>query len=188
MDMPLSIPKSYLYLAAGLALVASHLTAYNAGARHRGTADDLATALTANQAASQALGAVVAKVTDNAQRSERRDTLRQEADDENTQRIRALQADRAGLVAELDRLRIATRAAGERARGACTQGQATEQGRQAASALEFVFEQCGGRYEAVALAADRAIASGLKCEAEHAADETLTGPAPAVTPESGSGQ
>jgi hypothetical protein len=184
----LAIPKTWLYVAAGLALVASHLLAYNAGARHQGTADDLATALTANQAASQALGTVVAKATDNAQRSERRDTLRQEADDESTQRLRVLETDAGRLRAERDSLRIAARAAGERARGACTQGQATESGRQAATALEVVFEQCGGRYEAVAIAADRAIASGLKCEAEHAADETLTGPAPAVTPESGSGQ
>jgi hypothetical protein len=170
----LAIPKTWLYVAAGLALVASHLTAYDAGARHQGTADDLAVALSANKAASQALGTVVAKATDNAQRSERRDTLRLEADDENTQRLRVLQSDADRLRSERDSLRLAARTAGERARGACTQGQAAEPGRQAATALELVFEQCGSRYEAVAIAADRAIASGLKCEAEHAADETLT--------------
>lgn len=185
--MPWSIHKGWLYLGAGLALLASHIFAYNWGVKHQGTEGELAAALTSTQAASQALGAVVDKATDNTRRDERRDTLRLEADDENTQRLRALETDADRLRAERDGLRIAARAAGKRARGACAQGQAAEQGSQAAGALEFVFEQCGSRYEAVALAADRAVAAGLKCEGEHAADETLTAPA-VDTPASGAGQ
>ena len=176
--MPWSIHKGWLYLGAGLALLASHIFAYNWGVKHQGTEGELAAALTSTQAASQALGTVVAKATDNAARGERRDNLRQGADDEYTDRIRTLEADRSGLAAELDRLRASARAAGQRTRGACTQGQAAEQGGQAESALEIVFGQCTSRYAEVAGDADAAVAAGLKCEGEHAADETLTAEVP----------
>lgn len=174
MKLPSIIPAPGPAVLICLVLVASHAWVYNWGAKHERTEKELTAATGAALGASKVLGAVVAKATDNAARDDRRDTLRQEADNDHTQRIRVLESDADRLRAERDSLRIAARAAGDRARGACAPGQAVEPGRAAASALEFVFEQCGSRYEAVALAADRAIAAGLKCQDEHAADETLT--------------
>lgn len=100
---------------------------------------------------------------------------RQEASDDHLNKIQSLEAELRAVGAERDGLRRATAAAQRRAaEGLAAQGQAAEQGRAAIAALGAVLDACQSRYEEVAAAADRAIAAGQLCEAEHAADVALT--------------